>query len=127
MYRCNRQRGVSLWTMLFILVVVGFLGIIGLNLFPIYLESFKVDKAMSGVVEEQGVENRSKREIAFSIIRRLDIDGSDLIKEETWKDFIKVTKQGGKVTVNVAWEKEAPVAGNLRLVAKFDKTASNRP
>ena len=121
------QRGMSIVTVLFILILVAFLGLVGLKLLPVYLESFKVGHALSGVLQDPNVSKQTSKEMAWGIVRRLDIDGSDLISASNWKDYMKVKKESGKVTITITWRKEVPLFGNLSMVADFEKVGSNRP
>ena len=121
------QRGMSLMMMLFVLIVLAVFGMAGLKLLPVYLESFKVQKALQGTIEAPNVQDQTKREIAFSIVRRLDIDGSYLIKESNWKDYLEINKKPDRVTVKANWRQEVELFGNLSLVASFSKEVSNRP
>jgi hypothetical protein len=123
----KRQRGMSVLMGLFLLVVVAFAGLVGLKLFPVYLESMKIDHAMKGVTEDASVAEQSRRDIAFGLVRRLDIDGVTLINEKNWKDFVDISFVKNKVTLTVDWRREIPLFGNLSLVADFHKEASNQP
>ncbi|MFT5391580.1 MAG: hypothetical protein ACI8PT_001775 [Gammaproteobacteria bacterium] len=123
----HHQRGMSILLGFFLLVVFAFMGLMGLKLLPFYLESFKVDQAMKGMIEEPNVADLSKKDIAFGIVRRLDIDGSYHITEHNWKDFVKITKDRRKVKIHVFWRKEAEFVGNVSIVADFDKTVTNSP
>ena len=111
----------------FLLVVFAFMGLMGLKLFPFYLESFKVDQAIKGMIEVPNVADLSKKDIAFGIVKRLDIDGSYTITEHNWKEFVKITKERSKVKIHVSWRKEAEFVGNVSIVAAFDKTVTNSP
>lgn len=127
MKSAQRRRGVSVFMGLFVLVVLACVGLVGLKLFPVYMESFKMDHALKGLVEDPGVASQTKKEIAYSIVRRLDIDGVSFIKESTWKEFIKVHKQKGKVSIVVTWKRDIPLFANLSLVADFTKAVNNQP
>ena len=107
MQNFERQRGMSAIGLIFTVIFLGALFLIGLKLFPIYLESLQVDHALKGTIEDPSVGDLSKQEIAYSVVRRLDIDGVYLISERNWRDFLEITKQRDKVTVVAKWHKEA--------------------
>ena len=119
------QRGVTFYGFVFILVVLAFAGFVGLKLFPVYMESFKVDHALKGMIEDPGVVKMTPREIAFSIVRRLDIDGENRIAESNYKDYMKISKKKDKVTIAVNWRAEVPLFGNVGLTADFHKLVQN--
>ena len=124
MYRlASRQRGASFWTMLVFVIVFGFLAVIGIKLVPIYLESWKIDKAMNAVVNDSSVNRLTKIEIARALVKRLDIDDVRRINDHTWKEFVKITKRQNRLTLEVNYRVETPLFGNLSLVADFEKKA----
>jgi len=121
----KRQRGMSIMMGLFVLIVVAFIGLVGLKLFPVYTESMKIDHALQGLIDDPSLSSQTPKDMAFSLVRRLDIDGVYLIKESNWKDYMTITKSKGKVEITVKWRKEIPLFANLSLVADFDKDVLN--
>lgn len=113
--------------LLFVLIVLSIFGLVGLKLFPVYMDSLKVDHALKGVIEESSVAKQSKQQIAFSVVRRLDIDGVKLIRESNWKDYLTITKKQGRVNIQAKWRREVDLFANLSIVASFEKEVSNRP
>lgn len=121
----RRQRGMTFWMLLFVLVVLGIAFFIGLKLFPIYLESFKVSRAIESVAKDPGVGDRSRAEIVDSLVKRFDIDDVTRITERTFKDYVEVDKKGRRVVITVDYRAEAHLVGNVSLVVDFDLRASN--
>lgn len=121
------QRGITALGLIFVLVFFGALFLIGLKLLPIYLESMKIEHALEKTVEDPNVGDLSKQEIAYSVVRRLDIDGVYLITERNWRDYLDIQKQRDRVSIVAKWHKEAPLVANLGLYADFEKTVANRP
>ena len=121
----NRQRGVGFLGLLFIFVIGGFAVLVGLKLVPVYLESFKIDTALNGVIESPNVSEQSKREIIMSVLRRLDIDEVRRIHEQNYTDYLSVEKNDGRVTITIVYDDERELFGNISLVAKFHKEVSN--
>ncbi|RKZ35082.1 MAG: hypothetical protein DRQ37_07020 [Gammaproteobacteria bacterium] len=125
MKNLKAQRGMSPVTLILILALAGFLGITGLKLLPFYLDSMKIDKAMAGLIEAGGLGSKSKREIQDMLIKRMDIDAVDAVTYKNYKELIKVTKNKDKVTVSIVYTSETPLAGNLTILADFDKFVEN--
>lgn len=121
----RRQRGMSFWMLLFVLVVLGTLFLVGLKLFPIYLESFKIDQVIKTVVREPGIGNLSKREITEKLVKRFDIDDVRRITEKSFREYVDVDKRGDKVSIVVQYRAETHLVGNVYMVAEFRKRASN--
>lgn len=121
----RRQRGMSFWMILFVLVVLGIAFFVSLKLIPIYMESFKVDRIISGLVNEPGVGSQSRHEIAATLVKRFDIDDVRRFNEKTLRKYVDIQKRGERVTILVEYRAEAPLVGNVSLVADFKKRASN--
>lgn len=121
----RRQRGMTFWMLLFVLGVLGFAFFISLKLFPMYLESFKIDRAIENVTKDPGVGDQSRTAIASSLIKRLDIDDVRRITERNFSQYVDIDKKGRRVRITVEYRAEAHLVGNVSLVADFKKRASN--
>ena len=115
------------WGILFLLIVLGFSAVVIIKLVPVYLESYKIEKAMRGALEDPEVINQSRRDIILALTRRLDIDGVTRINYSNFADYGTVTidKDARKVTMEIFYQSEVPLFGNLTLLADFEKFASN--
>jgi len=113
------------WVILYILATLGAAGLVGMRLIPVYLDSFKIDKGLKAVIEDASATSQNKRAILEALIKRLDIDSVDAIHYKNYKELVKVTKKGNKVTIVATYRAEAPLFANLTLVADFKKEASN--
>ena len=118
------QRGASMWMVMLILAILGFGLVFGLKLIPLYLDWWKVEKAVAGALQA-GVESANNREITTAIVRRLDIDGIYNMTEANLKDFMTITKKGPKVAVEIDYESRVTLVGNVFIVTHFEKTVSN--
>lgn len=118
------QRGASIWMILLMVIVLGFGAIFALKLIPIYIESYKIDKAMQGTMTGD-VANQSVRNIKEALLRRLDIDDVRRIVERNYRDYVTISKKGGGVTLAVDYEAEEHLFGNLYIVARFEKVVTN--
>ncbi len=121
----RRQRGMSGWVILYILTTVGAFGLVGLLLFPAYMDSYKIDKSLKAVIEDTSVTKQNKRAILEALIKRLDIDSVDAITYRNYKDVVKVTKKGDKVKIVTEFRVEKPLFANVSVVAEFNKEVSN--
>lgn len=121
----SRQSGASFLSIAFVLVVVGIFGYIGLKLFPIYSESFKVESSMENLAQDDSLRNMSKMEIVDALVRRLEVNDVDFVNRRTYQNYVSVAKDTGGVSVTVTYRREVPIFGNLSLVMDFDKTVRN--
>jgi Tfp pilus assembly major pilin PilA len=106
----SRQRGITFFGLIFVGAVVGISGIIAAQVFPTYLEYQMVLKAVNKSQEGNSVvEVRNIFEKATAI---------DNITSITAKD-LEVTKEGDKVVVRFAYEREIHLAGPAWLTLKY--------
>jgi hypothetical protein len=109
-----RQRGVSLFGLLFWAVVIGFIGYLLVRVLPTVNEYFTIQRAVdtiaasqpATVAEARQAFNRQK-EIEYSIT---SITSSDL----------DITKVNERVVISFAYDKEVPLMGPAYLLIKYE-------
>ncbi len=121
----NKQRGMGFLGLIVLVGVLGFSAVIGLKLFPVYMDAWKIDSVMEAVISEPGINNQSRNEIIQSMLKRLDIDAVGALNYSNHGDRLSVTKRNNNVTINVSYEVTTPLLGNLSLLAQFDKSVSS--
>jgi len=120
-----RQQGIGFFGVLMLLVLFAFIAVVALKLVPVYLESFKIDQALTAVIEDPNVAERSKQEIYETLLRRLDIDDVESIDFDNIRDRVKIDRDKGDVTITATYERRAPLFYNLTLLADFKKVVQN--
>lgn len=125
MKRYQRQQGITATGLILWLIVLGFAALLTLRLFPIYMESFKIDTAMQSVIEDPALVKKSNGEIIEALLRRFEIDDVQRIGRRNYRSHVKIEKKRDKVAIMVTYRAEAPLFRNLSLVADFHKQAQN--
>lgn len=106
----NRQRGISFIGILFVGGVLAFAGVIAAQVFPTLVEFQAITKAAQKASEGSTVaEVRQIFEKAAAIDDIKSIAGKDL----------EVGKNGDKVTVSFAYNKEIHIGGPVYLLLKY--------
>jgi hypothetical protein len=106
----NKQRGASLIGILFVGGVLVFLGVVGAQVVPTYIEYLMIGKAVDRAKSESSaVEARSTFDKAAQI---------DDIKSVTGKDLV-FTKEGTNTVISYAYTKEIHLVGPAYLVMKY--------
>lgn len=121
----RRQRGMSLYVLLYVLVTLGFIGLMGLKLFPLVMESYKIDKALTAVIEDANVSSQSKADIRESLRKRFDLEDVKTIKFKNMKDHVFIEKKGDKVKIDVIYRSETDFFWMILLVLNYNKTYEN--
>lgn len=125
MERHQRQQGITAIGLILWLVLLGLGALLALRLFPVYMESFKIDTAMQSVIEDSALVKKSNREIIEALLRRFEIDDVQRITSRNYRDHVKVEKKLDKVAILVSYRAEARLFRNLSLVADFHKQTQN--
>ena len=109
--RRSAQRGISFRGLLILGVVLALLGIVGAKVVPTATEYMAIQKA----VKKAAAEGDTVPAVRASFDRAASVD---YISTLTGKD-LEVTKQGDKVVVNFAYDKEIPLFGPAYLLIKY--------
>ncbi len=106
----NRQRGISFIGILFVGGILAFSGVIAAQVFPTLVEFQAINKAAGKAKEGNTVpEVRSIFDKAAQIDDIKSIAGKDLV----------VSKEGDKVVVSFAYNKEIHIGGPAYLLLKY--------
>ncbi len=112
-HNARRQRGVTLFGLLFWAVIVGFLALIGMRVLPALNEYFTIKRTVNKIATE----GSTVPEIRAAFERQKDIEYS--IVTISSKDLV-VTKENEKVVVSFAYDKEVELVKPVFLLIKFE-------
>lgn len=110
--RKSRQRGLSLIGLIFVGGMLAMVGLVGAQVLPTALEFFNIQKA----VQKASKEGTTPAEVRTIFDRASAVDD---IKSVTPKD-LEVTKEGDKIVVAFAYEREIHLAGPAFLTLKYE-------
>ncbi|HET6724459.1 MAG TPA: DUF4845 domain-containing protein [Gammaproteobacteria bacterium] len=110
------QRGMSLISGLLIAIIVGFIGLIAVRLFPVYYDYFVVSSVFNHI--ESDARGKSPAAIRETIERRFEVNEVNVV---SIKDVKITPARGGGSDVSLHYEERVPFLANLGLVATFDK------
>jgi hypothetical protein len=113
----NSQRGITVLGWLVLLIPVAIVAYAGIRLTPIYLNYFRVIKALEQTASESKGESVNPVEIHNSLQRRFDVEYVDTPDA---KD-IDVHREGEHWVEVAKYEAVAPLFGNLSLLVEFNK------
>lgn len=106
----SKQRGISFIGLVFVGSLLAMTGVVVAQMFPTYLEYQAVLKAVNKAKEGQSVaEARMIFDKQASVDDIKSIDGRD----------VEVTKEGDKVVVSFAYQREIHLAGPAYLTLKY--------
>ena len=113
----SRQSGMTLIGFLLMFVLIGFFALLIVKLAPIYLEYYKIHSILNDLKSESGLFDKTPKEITYLLQKRWDVNSVDRIKADQSLFF---ERHGGNLKVQVAYEVEEHLLGNVSVLVKFD-------
>lgn len=121
----NNQRGMTMWGMAMVIALIVFFTLLGLKLFPPYMDNFKIDNALQNVGKQPGVGAMSQEEIVESLRKRLEIENVDGTLDLRKALKIEARGRGGKA-IRVVYQVQVPLAYNITALLDFDNSVEVR-
>jgi hypothetical protein len=115
----SSQRGMTFWSLLFVIGVLSFAMFLFFKLFTPYMEDFKVRTALDSLARQPDASSMGRGEIATALSKRFEIDNIDVI--DLSKDLVVETR-GRKKVIAIRYENVIPMVGNLSVLLQFDHT-----
>jgi hypothetical protein len=106
----SRQRGISFFGLLFVGVVLAVVGVVGAQVFPTFIEYEAVAKAAN-----KASGGNSVAEVRLIFDKAADVDNITSIKGSD----LDVTKDGEKIVVAFAYQREIHLVGPAFLTLKY--------
>ena len=111
--KAGRQRGITLFGLLFWAIIVGALALVAMRVFPAVNEYFTIKRTVNKIASE----GSTVAEIRSAFEKQKDIEYS--IVSITGKDLV-ITKENDKVVVSFAYDKEVELVKPVFLLIKFE-------
>ena len=109
----KHQRGLSLVGFIFLAAIVGFVMFTVFRCVPAWTEYFSLKKVLQATANEFSVDAQGAA-IRASFDRRAYIDELPVKGGD-----VDISKDNGKISLSVAYQRKVPVAGNMSLLFDF--------
>ena len=118
------QRGVTLSGLIYSCIIIGFVALVAMKLFPLYNEKMKVDFALEKVANTAGSGDQSKMELVKAVMRQFEVSDVDRWGTQEFAKLLKVKKEKGKKnkTMTLDYEVHGPLFGELDVVLKYSNS-----
>ncbi len=110
----RRQRGVTLFGLMFWAILIGFAALITMRVLPTLNEYFTIQRAVDKIAKEGG---NTVPEIRAAFQKQQDIEYS--ITSIGAKD-LAITKENDKIVVSFAYDKEIELMAPVFLLIKYE-------
>ena len=116
----KNQKGLTFISWLIILAVGGFFVMLGLKLTPIYLENQGVKSVVKSLNNDPLIRKTDTRGVRKIIKNRMKINSI----YDFPKDAIKIKKSKTRLNVDITYNKEEKIVGNVYVLVKFSEKLS---
>lgn len=117
----KHQTGMTMISWLLLIGLIGFVGIFGFKLLPIYMENYTINKAMATVTK--GMQpGETPQQIRLAIDNLFDVNSINDVKPDDVE--IKVDPDTKAVVMNLKYEARTNFIANVDLVVHFEKSYS---
>ena len=116
----RRQRGMTMWAMLGVLIVIGFVLLVAVRLTPVYLNYWSVISVAESVQEDTGRDDEMA-EIWEKVRVRF---GLNILRSLEPREVMDIRRRDGGLEIHVNYEERRPLLANVELVVNFDRKIS---
>jgi len=117
----NRQRGLSFFGWLLMILVFGSVITMGMKLLPLYLDHNTMSKVLDGMAAEKGLAGKRQYELEDMIKKRFKVNN---VRDFNHKDNLVIKRDKSGVEVIIDYEVRIPLIHNVDLIASFDKSVT---
>lgn len=117
----KHQTGMTMISWILLIGLIGFVGIFGFKLIPIYLDYFAIDKALITVQKNMTL-GESPQQIRSSIDNLFDVNSINSVKPDDID--IKVDPDTKAIVMKLNYDARTNFLANIDLVVHFEKSYS---
>lgn len=120
----NSRGGVSLSGLIYSCIIIGIVTLVGIKLFPLYTEKFKVDLALEKVAGQRESARMTKVDLVKLIMRQFEVSE---VRRWRMNEFLKILKvkklkQGKGKMLILEYEIRGPFFDELDVVLKYERS-----
>lgn len=118
----KKQKGITLWGIAMIALIVAFFALLVVKLVPTYLMDMKISNALQGVAKQSQQSNMTNAAIRTALRKRLEID---MISYQDFdvKQDVSFIKRGRSRIIKIDYEVVTPMFVNISVLVQFDHQA----
>lgn len=116
MINIHKQSGLSFWSLLILIPMVGFYFFLGIKIGPEYMSYMSVKTAVEGVANEERLNAPSRQDLRESINKRIDVSSVYYMK----KEYINFKEMEDGLHIITSYSREIPMISNIFVALKFD-------
>lgn len=116
-----QQKGLSGMSILFLLVILGFIVVVFLKIFPFYMDNMGISDVLEGIKEQPENANKNVNELRQLVIMRMQEKNLDhLVNRENIKEVVNIEREADGFVMTVKYDRSASLMGNVSLLVNFE-------
>ena len=119
----KKQQGLSVSGWLFLIVLIGGMVSLIAKLAPYYFDFNTVSAVLDTMSREQGMVDKTVPEIRTILVKRMKLNN---IRDFDIDHRMTITRAADRTTIEMKYEARVPLAGNVDIVANFEKNVQLR-
>jgi hypothetical protein len=126
----SRQRGMSVWQILILLVAGGFFLTLIFTIGPVYITNFTVQSTVKDLVKDPELASKSVQEIRLAIERKFDVNQVEVVQavcRQKDRTCMKIEKTKTTVKIDANYEARVHVMANVDAVVVFSDNVIEIP
>jgi len=126
----TRQRGVSLWSGMVLLAVIGFFLTVAFRVGPPYITNFTVQETVRALQNEPELSRMSPYDVRRAVERKFDVNQIDVVQavcRDKKKPCLKIEKSKTEMIIDANYETRVHVMGNVDAVVMFNENTVTIP
>ncbi len=116
-----RQRGLTMFSFLFVAVIVVFSALLTMKLVPAYMEFFTIKKILSDIGNNPNIKTMSNAEIRSTYGKRAMIDNISTVRPAD----LEIGRQDGVSVVSVNYTYQTSLVANISLLVEFSASSDS--
>lgn len=116
--KIKTQKGVTFWSVLAILVLIGFFSLLGIKLFPVYMVDMNVKSSLEALKKQLGSADKTNLELRTSLRKRFEIN--DVDRSVDLRRALSFESDKGARIVRVSYDSITPIFKNIYVLIEFD-------
>lgn len=115
------QSGITFIGFLMLCALVGIFALIGMKLFPLYMEKFKVIDGMKSVAAQPSIASMTPKDIQKALLKNFEVQDVDQFNLKNIGEYLTVEKdaEGPNRIMSMEYESRSDVTDELDVVMKF--------
>ncbi len=113
----NRERGASFWSVLFVVILVGFFVFLAFEIFPPYLDNWQIAHVLGSVAKQPEINKASNSEIRSMVRQEFNVGYVSRVSVANDLQILPI-RTGGRILV-FTYNVRVPIIYNITAVIHF--------